>query len=101
MRKPSSVTTNMDCIRVELAPARSSAPLRRATSAVVPTHRAWARISKIMRGWPVMPTAAMASEPRVPTIMVSTEPMMAMSAPSTVAGQAMERFSLYSSISVG
>ena len=54
-----------------------------------------------MRGWPVMPTAAMASEPRVPTIMVSTEPMMAMSAPSTVAGQAMERFSLYSSISVG
>ena len=62
--------------------------------AVVPTHRACATTSRIMRGWLVRPTPAMAAVPSVPTMAVSTEPMMLISAPSMVEGQAMEMFSL-------
>ena len=90
-----------DWFRHALAAAWSSAPLRRAHSAVVPTHSACASTSIIMRGWLVSPTAAMEAAPSVPTIMVSTEPITLSNAPSTVDGQAMLSVSLYSFFSWG
>ena len=78
----------MDCESTEFAPARSSSPLRRAISAVVPTHSACAMIRRIMRGCAVRLTAAMAYLSTTRTIAVSAALIMLSSAPSIVAGHA-------------